>query len=192
MKCICIDCEFNQPSGRTIEFAAICFDPKNGKVFDTFHSYVGPGEPINTEITALTGIDDEKVKCALGIIDAALQLSEWKKELQINAVGIVWGGGRGNDILHIYDEAKIENPFTSRVIDAKGVYQMLSNTQQADMRQKVGLKTALDNLGIGWDDKYGPPHRALADAFNTYRIYMFMSSCLSGGFNIIKSYRFYV
>jgi inhibitor of KinA sporulation pathway (predicted exonuclease) len=86
----------------------------------------------------------------------------------------------------IFKESVMENPFDRRIIDVKSVYQMLANSGNAGMRSKIGLFKALQNMGIGWDHAYGPPHRALADAYNTKRAYMFLSSCMNGGFSLHK------
>lgn len=187
MRLISLDCEFNQPSQKTIQIGAVCFQPDNGKIVEEFMVYVDPGEPISPEITSLTRITDDHVVLAPSIVEAARQLTSFKQRLQINAIPIVWGAGKSNDVSKIYSEADVESPFRSRIIDVKGVFQMLANSASNDMRQKVGLKKACDLLGIGWNSSFGQPHDALADALNTMRVYMFLSKCLKGGFDIKKN-----
>lgn len=184
MRCIAVDLEMNQPSRNIIEIGAVCFQPDTGIVVDTFARFVCPGEPINPEITTLTGIRNEDTAFAPHIRTAAQQFTDFKKQNQANPIGIVWGAGTSNDIRKIYEESGLDNPFHVRIIDVKAVFQMLANTSSAEMRQKCGLKRACEILKIGWDLQYGEPHRALADAFNTYRLYMFLSKCLKGGVNI--------
>jgi DNA polymerase III epsilon subunit-like protein len=145
---------------------------------------INPGEPIAPEIVTLTGIKDEDVVQMPSIVEGAKKLSEFKSRLQINPIGIVWGAGRSNDVRKIFDEAGVESPFKSRIIDVKGVFQMLANASGSKMRQKVGLGKACEIFGLGWDSKFGEQHHALADAFNTMRIYMFLSKCLKGAVEI--------
>ena len=155
MKVVAVDLEMNQPSTRIIQIGAVCFRPESGELVDTFNHLVNPGEVISKEITILTRIKNEDVNAGLS-----------------------------NDIRKIYDESKIENPFKSRVIDVKGVFQMLANTSGAKMRQKVGLAKACEDMGLGWDAKFGNQHNALADAYNTMRLYMFFAKCLKGAVEI--------
>ena len=186
MKLIALDCEFNQPSKRTIEIGAVCFEP-NGKLpIETFRTYVNPSEPIDNDITMLTLIDDVTVQNAPDILEAAHMLTAFKLKHQINAIPIVWGGGLSNDVRHIYEEACTESPFANRVIDVKAVYQMLANVGKQDMRSKVGLGKALDMVGIGWDSTYGDAHGALADAYNTMRMYRFLSDMIAGAFDFTQ------
>lgn len=189
MKVIALDCEFNQPSKKTIEIGAVMFDPTNGRIFDTFHQLVNPNEPISAEITELTGITDELVSTAPNIEAAAQLLTDWKMQHQANPIVVTWGGAGSqyNDVSKIYSETSLESPFVGRILDVKCVYQMLANECQASMRQKVGLHRAIENLGFEWDPKYGENHSALADAHNTMRIYILLSKYLSGGFKIHKS-----
>lgn len=184
MKVVAVDLELNQPSTKIIQIGAICFQPENGEVIETFNRLVNPGEPIATEIVTLTGIRDEDVRQMPPITQAATDLSAFKKRLQASPIGIVWGAGKSNDVRKIFDESKIESPFKDRIIDVKGVFQMLANASGSKMRQKIGLHRACEILGLGWDSQFGAQHNALADAFNTMRIYMFLSKCLKGAVEI--------
>ena len=186
MRCIAVDLELNQPSRKIIEIGAVCFQPDTGAVVDTFARFVCPNEDLNPDITTLTGIQKEDIAFAPHIRTAAGHFSNFKQHHQANAIAITWGGAgsNSNDVSLVYKQSELENPFVSRILDVKCVFQMLANTSTADMRQKCGLKKACDILKIGWDLQYGEPHRALADAYNTYRVYMFLSKCLKGGVNI--------
>lgn len=190
MRLIALDDEFNQPSGKLIQIGAVCFQPDTGKVVDSFMTFVNPQEPINPEITTLTRITDAMTTSSPTVAVAAQMLTTFKQHHQINAIPIVWGAGMSNDVRRIYDEAGVESPFGPRIIDVKATFQMLANACNNEMRQKVGLKKACNIVGIGWDSKHGEPHDALADAWNTYRIYMFLSACLKGSYSIQKSLDF--
>ena len=190
MQLISLDCEFNQPSQKVIQIGAVCFQPDNGKIIEEFVMHVNPNEPISQMITDLTRITNRDVQGECSVIEAARYLTDFKQRLQINAIPIVWGAGDSNDVKRIYDEAQVESPFVRRIIDVKATFQMLANASNNDMRQKVGLSRACNMVGIGWDSKYGQPHDALADAYNTMRIYMFLSKCLKGGYEIQKSFDF--
>ncbi len=184
MRVISVDLELNQPSTKIIQIGAVCFHPETGKVLETFNQLVNPGELIAPEITTLTGIKDQDVTHSPSIADAAKALSEFKQRLTASPIGIVWGAGKSNDIRKIYEESEIESPFKDRIIDVKGIFQMLANASGAKLRQKIGLQKACEKMGLGWDSEFGKPHDALADAFNTMRIYMFFSKCLKGAVEI--------
>ena len=186
MKLIAVDLEMNQPSGKIIQVGAVCFEPQ-GKLIDYVVGYVDPHEPISPKIVELTGITDDMISngaVTLTIEAAAILLNCFKRDHDANSIGVVWGAGLTNDIRELYSQAGIESPFMSRVIDVKGVYQMLANSMNARMRSKVGLEKACDNVGIGFDRKFGAPHNALSDAYNTARLYCWLSKCLTGGADI--------
>ena len=184
MKIVAVDLEMNQPSSRIIQIGAVCFRPETGELIDTFDQLVNPNEAVSSEIEALTGISNESLVGKPEIQSAAKNLAAFKSRHQISPIGVVWGAGLSNDIRKIFDESGVENPFKSRIIDVKGVYQMFANAAGARMRQKVGLAKACEVLQLGWDEKFGKPHHALADAYNTMRIYQFFSICLKGGVEI--------
>ena len=189
MRLVVVDLEMCQPSCRIIQIGAVCFEPDSGKVVDTFDLLVNPGEVISDEIIALTRITNERVANAPDIVGAAQQFTDWKKTYQINPIGVTWGAGLYNDISLIYHESKLESPFDKRIIDTKAVYNMLANSSNAAMRGKVGLGKAIMNVGLKWNHTFGAPHDALADAWNTYFMYMFLSKCMKQGFEASKIWR---
>jgi DNA polymerase III epsilon subunit-like protein len=184
MRLVAVDLEMNQPSNKIIQVGAVCFQPDQGTIIETFDRFVDPKEPIAAEIVTLTGISDDDVRNKPSIAEISDEFSSFKQRLQINPIGIVWGAGISNDIRKIYEEAGTETPFKSRVIDVKAVFQMLANVSGSKMRQKVGLAKACELLSLGWDAKFGQLHNALADAYNTMRVYMFLSKCLKGAVDI--------
>ena len=184
MKLICVDLELTQPNSKIIQIGATCFDPVTGKVHDLFDQYVNPGEPISEEISILTGIYDEDVAGSPNIVQAAKDFTEFKNKNQANPVAVVWGAGLSNDVKRIYDEAGIDSPFRTRILDVKGVFNMLANASTSEFKSKIGLEKALNLVGLDWFEVYGPPHNAFADAYNTMRLYMFLSKCLKGAVSI--------
>jgi DNA polymerase III epsilon subunit-like protein len=184
MRVVALDLEMNQPSQKIIQIAACCFQPESGELFETFNQYVNPNEPISEEIKNLTRITNERLVGKPDIVTAAVSFCDFKSRLEINPIAIVWGAGRSNDLYKIFDESGVKNPFSDRIIDVKATFQMLANSSAASMRKRTGLDSACGHLGIGWDDQFGLPHDALADAFNTMRVYMFLSKCLKGGVSI--------
>ena len=184
MRLIAVDLEMCQPSTKIIQIGAICFQSDNGSIVEVFDQLVDPGESITQEITDLTGIKNEDVAGKPNIVEAANNFNSLKTRLQANPIGIVWGAGRSNDVQKIYDESGVESAFRGRILDVKGVFNMLANASNAQYRQKVGLRKALELVGMEWDSQYGPQHNAVADAYNTMKLYMFLSKCLKGGVDI--------
>jgi inhibitor of KinA sporulation pathway (predicted exonuclease)/5'(3')-deoxyribonucleotidase len=167
-----IDIELNQLSEpKVIEIGAVVFKSHNGEVLDTFQTYVYPNEPITEFIINLTGITDDKVQGAPSIQEAYFKLKEFHEKHKCFQNPVLWGSGVRNDSNSIWQEAKVEEPnfMGFRVIDAKTIYQSLRIYQ--NNKVKAGLKAACEELGIGWDPKYGKEHGALSDAYNTYRVW---------------------
>lgn len=179
-----LDCEFNQPSKKTIQIGAAAYDVRTGALIDTLDIYVDPGEPITEFITELTGITDQDVKGAPTIQEAFQLLKEFHEKHKVFMNPIVWGSGVSNDSLALYQEAKPNEPnfMGYRVVDAKVLYQSLRMFQNKQI--KGGLETACGTKGIniGWDMMFGKNHRALADAHNTFRLWHYMTIRLKNGF----------
>jgi DNA polymerase III alpha subunit (gram-positive type) len=186
MRLIAVDLELNQlnNSPKIIQIGAVCFEPHSGLVVDIFDQFINPNEPITKQIVELTGIDDTDVENSPNIVKGAQYFNEFKVKHQANPIGIVWGSGRSNDIYKIFDESGVESAFSNRIIDVKAIFNVLANSSSAKYRQKVGLGKALELLELNWDFKYGAAHNALADAYNTMRLYIFLSKCLKGGVDI--------
>nr|BFD64817.1 hypothetical protein BdHM001_34980 [Bdellovibrio sp. HM001] len=172
MKFISIDLEMNQPSGKVIEIGAVIMDTKTMSIVDTFQVYVNPGEPISQEITDLTGITDCKVRNGVSALEGYNLLMDFHKRSNAFVNPVVWGSGESNDSLILYKQAQpgSQNGFGYRVMDCKTVYQALAASR--NLRLCCGLQTAAKKIGIGWDETHGPPHRALADAYNTARVWI--------------------
>lgn len=187
MRIMSLDCEFNQPSKKTIQIGAAIFDVRSGgDPIATLEIYVDPQEPIEPYITELTGITDDNVKGALTIKEAFQVLKNFHEEHQVFINPLVWGSGVRNDSSSLHEESGSEAPnfMGYRVIDAKTVYQSVQMFRNKKI--KGGLKTACETLGIGFE---GTAHTALADAINTFRIWNFMLRKAHEGFKQAEKLR---
>jgi inhibitor of KinA sporulation pathway (predicted exonuclease) len=183
MNILSIDIELNQlESPKVIEIGAVVFKSRTGEVVETFQTYVNPKEPITEFITNLTGITNEEVTNAPSITEAYYLLKEFHKKHKCVRNCVLWGSGVRNDSYTIWQEAKVEekNFMGFRVIDAKTLYQSLQMYSNGTV--KGGLKKALEELGINWDHKYGKEHRALPDAYNTARVWSYLTERMYLGF----------
>lgn len=171
MNILSLDCEFNQPSGKTIQIGAAVYNAVTGLLIEKFETYVNPGEPISAEITELTTITDRDVQNAPSIKEAfeMLELIHAKHKCFTNP--IVWGSGVRNDSLSIWQESGVDRPnfMGYRVIDAKSIYQSVQMMNNKTVRG--GLAKCCATLGIGFE---GRPHTALADAMNTFRVWHYL------------------
>lgn len=175
MNVMVLDLEMNQPSGKTIQVGAAVYKARTGELLETFMTYVNPGEPIEARIVELTGITDADVQGAPTVLEAYKMLEALHAKHRCFMNPLVWGSGRSNDSLHLYDEARPflpsneQNFMGFRVVDVKVVFQSLAIFKNVGVR--AGVEKACKKLHIEWDMAYGPPHRALADAVNTFRIW---------------------
>jgi DNA polymerase-3 subunit epsilon/DNA polymerase-3 subunit alpha (Gram-positive type) len=184
MNVLVLDCEYNQPSGKTIQIGAAAFKASTGELLGTFETFVNPGEVINPEIVDLTGITDEDVINAPSIKEAYKMLESFKKKHKCFMNPIVWGSGSRNDSNIIWMEAyptqadRIANPnfMGHRVIDAKVLYQSLQVYRNKTI--KAGLQTACEKLGITFE---GRAHTALSDAINTFKVWFELTKMLDRG-----------
>ncbi len=177
MNIIALDIELNQPSRKIIQIGAACFDARSATLMDRFNVYVNPGEPINPEITRLTGITDKDVSNGLTIDEAYNELKAFHKKHKPFRNPIVWGSGVRNDSSTIHDEyvASLGNIYTVdipenfmgfRVIDVKSIYQSVAIFENS--QYSGGLKDVMKKLGMEFE---GQEHQALPDAMNTFRVW---------------------
>src|ERR1044072_6496538 len=127
MNVLVIDCEYNQPSGKTIQIGAAVFKATKGELVESISLYVNPGEPITPFITELTGITDDDVKNGLSIAEAYQTVKDLHAKHKCFMNPIVWGSGARNDSLHIFQESGSQEPnfMGFRVIDAKTIFQSI-------------------------------------------------------------------
>jgi DNA polymerase-3 subunit alpha (Gram-positive type) len=168
MNILSLDCEYNQPSGKTIQIGAGVYKIKTGQLIEKLDIYVDPKEPIAQEIIELTGITDNDVKGAVSIKEAYEQLKALHTKHQCFKNPLLWGSGVRNDSLQIYQESGISEPnfMGFRVLDVKTIYQSIKMFKNETVRG--GLKKACENVGIGFE---GEAHRAFTDAHNTFRLW---------------------
>ena len=177
MHILSLDCEYNQPSQKTIQIGAAVFKTETGEMLDSMEVYVNPYESIQPFITELTGITDEDVVTGMDIKDAFNQLRDFHAKHRCFMNILCWGSGVRNDADVIYKEAdprdeegnRLPNFMGFRVIDAKTIYQSVQIFHGGTLRG--GLESACKKVGI---DFVGDAHRARNDAINTYRIYHYL------------------
>lgn len=179
MNIMVIDCEFNQPSRKTIEIGAAVYKAHTGELLDTYQTYVNPGEPITAYITELTSITDEKVVTGISIEQAYEELKAFHKKHRCFMNPIVWGSTTSNDSDAVYKQSKTTEPnfMGFRVIDAKTIYQSYQVFNNKVVRG--GLSTAIKTLGLSWDSRHGDAHNALADAVNTFSVWYKLTKGIS-------------
>jgi DNA polymerase III epsilon subunit-like protein len=177
-----LDCEFNQPSKRTIQIGAVMINNK-GELLDTFETKVDPNELLSQMIVDLTRITQPMVDGAPRIFEAFTMLKEFHKRNKATRNPVVWGAGSSNDSLALYNEARgdglndEENFMGFRINDAKGIWQAWAMANNKEIAG--GLSKVLEQkLKIGWDPRFGLPHDALADAWNTARAWAHMTKRL--------------
>jgi inhibitor of KinA sporulation pathway (predicted exonuclease) len=188
-----IDCEFNQPSRKTIQIGAAIYDVRSASCYGSLDLYVDPGEPITPEITHLTGITDRDVHGAPNILQAWEQLKDFQKQHKCFKNPLVWGSGVRNDSLALFEEyrqycadnvivnADKENFMGFRVIDAKTLFQSLMLFENSGYAG--GLKEAMKRLGLTFE---GEAHRALTDARNTFAIWYYLTRLAHDGLKAKK------
>lgn len=181
MRIMSLDCEYNQPSQKTIEIGAVVYDVRSGNKVESFQTYVNPGEPIYNidpvnpgdpdNIAKLTGIYDHMVMGAPDIKQAFEELRWFHAKHKCFVNPLVWGSGVRNDsqLLHIESGSELPNFMGYRVIDVKSIFQSIQMMKNEKIRG--GLSSTCDRLGIGFE---GRPHGALADAVNTFRVWHFL------------------
>lgn len=189
MNVLCLDLEMNQPSGKTIQIGAVVFKARTGELLDALSVYINPGEPISDKIIELCGITDDIIReNGTDLLTGYKMLEELQKKHRCFMNPIVWGAGRSNDSLHLFDEVKPllpageQNFMGFRVNDCKGLFQALAMYKNVGVR--AGVFKACTKFGIGFDETYGKPHNALADAHNTMRLWYHMMSQFGPSFTM--------
>lgn len=173
-----LDCEYTQPSRKTIQIGAAAFNPRNAALLERFSTYVDPGEPISPEITLLTGITNRDVAGAPTIQQAVKDLRAFHKKHKCFKNPIVWGSSTRNDSQHIWDESGLEgdNFMGFRVLDAKTIFQSAQLFE--DGQHSGGLKDSMKRIGLTFE---GEAHQAINDAINAFRVWYFFMRQLHDG-----------
>lgn len=183
-----LDCEFNQPSRKTIQIGAAVYDARSAACYGSIDLYVNPGEPITPEITLLTGITDKDVENAPNILEAWALLKDFHKKHKCFKNPLVWGSGVRNDSLALFEEYRKycddnvivngdrENFMGFRVLDAKTLFQSLMIFENRGYAG--GLKDSMKRLELTFE---GEAHRALTDAQNTFKIWYYLTRLAHDG-----------
>ncbi len=191
-KIMVLDCEFNQPSRKTIQIGAAVYDARSAACFGSLDLYVNPGEPITPEITDLTGITDADVAGAPNISQAWDELKYFHKQHQVFRNPLVWGSGVRNDSSALYDEYLLHGGFDKdtkdkenfmgfRVLDAKTLFQSLMLFENGGYAG--GLSDCMKRCGLKFE---GDKHRALTDARNTFTIWYYLTRLAHDGLKAKK------
>lgn len=169
MNVMSLDCEYNQPSHKLIQIGAAVFHFESGDKIAEITINVNPGELLNPEIITLTGITNNDLVGAINVKEAYFKLKEFHALHKCMINPLVWGSGTRNDSSMIWEEANPGEPnfMGFRVFDVKVLYQSYRILRGRGI--KGGLVSACEYMGIPFE---GRAHTALADAINTYKVWM--------------------
>lgn len=178
-KVITIDLELNPVSKKIIQLGYVIGDLANGKIVKKGISYIDPGEPLQIipengiHISDYTGISQLQIDTYGISLSHAYDIMCY----DINAHNptttcVQWGDG-SEDSKGDHDAIRRELGMTwdqfifrPRAWDVKSYYQIY----RAFKRKSVaaGLGKAMESLGMEFE---GRQHDALADAYNTFKIF---------------------
>lgn len=184
-----MDCEYNQPSGKTIQIGAAIFNAKTGLELDRILIHINPNEPLNPEIIELTGISEQDAQAGTTIQEAYEELARFHAKHKCFRNPLVWGSGKWNDSDHIWREYRAslgpgardsdgitENFMGLRVLDVKTIYQSVQiyrNSQHGG-----GLVPSMTKMKLDFE---GQAHNALADARNTFKMWFHLVKIFENG-----------
>jgi inhibitor of KinA sporulation pathway (predicted exonuclease) len=181
MKILSFDLECNQPGAKIIELGWCIGDTNTRELIDIQSIIVNPKERLLPKIVEMTGITQKDVDNGVSsVAEAYLKMEEAAKKYGCLTTPIQWGAGDGFELRyqmlgsHNYIADRITNNqdstlmwnFGGREIDVKAVYQ--SYQIAIGSKFKGGLMVATKALGLNF---LGIPHRAKADATNTFLVY---------------------
>jgi inhibitor of KinA sporulation pathway (predicted exonuclease) len=154
----------------------ICeYDCINNYINREQHYYVKPRKSeISSYCTELTGIREKDVRNAPYLEDVCKQI---RKTFSSSRPWGAWG----QDNVYLSNqcyELDIESPCSDEYINIGGLWTLLSGSGKS-----VGLKSAMDQLGIGFQ---GKQHNALVDAINT--AYVFQDICKMMNIRLNKTF----
>lgn len=184
-----LDCEYNQPSGKTIQIGAAIYDTKTGEELDRILLYINPNEPLNPEIVELTGISEEEAQNGLTIQEAYQELGRLHAKHKCFRNPLVWGSGNRNDSDHIYREYRAalgsgadgsvydsENFMGFRVLDVKTLFQSIQIIR--NKWHGGGLEESMKRFDLEFE---GRAHNALTDARNTFKLWFHLVKIFQNG-----------
>lgn len=165
---IALDLEMNQPSRSIIEIGAVAGNIATGQLLGRFNTRVRlpDGEELDPRIQALCDISPESLTEAPSLPNAFNDLLAWLDRYPDRWLNpVVWGHG-DVDCLASQLETPVMPYFGRREMDVKTIYCAWRIAQGS--RPEGGLARAMTHLGLHFD---GRKHRAVDDAYNTFRIW---------------------
>lgn len=157
-----------------IEIGAVLLNDSNNEI-GRFQSYIKPTlSKITNKITRITNITNEDVKDAPYLEEALDKLSNFiEKHTTIDKICLYTWSDNDTYILNKEIEYKsIENKLINHLITYYVDVQDEFN-KKINFENRINLAKALELIG---EDFEGVAHGALADAFNTARIYKYMQN----------------
>lgn len=166
---IVLDLELNQPSRLIIEIGAVKL-LRNGEISrDNFRAFVRTREPVDKDVSILTGITDTLLEdYGLDFQKAIVALSEWASSETKNICFAGWGG----DFHWLLSECESDGvkwPLRFKNYDVKSMV-FWASVERGLKFSSDGLGTMMSLYGLEWDSHYGKQHDALADAWNTAKL----------------------
>lgn len=166
-KQVVIDLELNKPSRKIIQLGYVIYGIPNFHVVETKRIYINPNEPLSSEIEKLCGISEEQLLNGTTLQNAYKTLCDDIENHHVNKYAVQWG----LDHNFLREQLNIQWKdfvFKCESLNIKLLYYSLFTGRKKGHR---GLLSAMQSLGMDWDSSMGLPHDALADSFNTMRIY---------------------
>jgi inhibitor of KinA sporulation pathway (predicted exonuclease) len=172
MKLVVLDLELNQPSNLIIQIGAVAVDLKSKKILsEQFNKVANPGELPSEYITNLTGITQDMVANAEPLKDVLESFWSWLKSIHCDRELGAWGG----DVYMVIEASKalgVDRPARVKNTDIKAVSKVF-RAAMPKARKSGGLKATMDLYGLNFE---GTQHDALADAINTAKLLIHLTS----------------
>lgn len=180
-----VDLEMAQPSGKIIEVGWCIADPVTQVVAERGFQFVNPGEPLSDYIKTLTRIKQEDIdEVGQPLETAVMLLMNKHSEHQSFCNPVTWGGGDVEEIKRqvrgIDLKRELDLRFGHRWVDVKTIFQAYQMAR--GMRPQSGLAKSLIKLGLKFE---GTKHRAVDDAYNTYRAHAALLTLIKAGAKLV-------
>lgn len=166
-----IDLEFQQHSTYDcvdiLQIGAVECDLLRRKIAPALNIYVKPTEPLDSEISDLTGITQEILdNQGMGLRDALNYF--WSNVTEVNNKNrlAAWGG----DIEILYKASEmcgVQAPKNIEEYNLKKIMNLFRSAKNISTAKRTGLKKTMKAFGLEFK---GDHHNALTDAKNTARL----------------------
>ena len=133
---------------------------KNGKIIDSYDTFVNPNVKLSKEIISITGITDDMLVDAPGEEDAVKSFINWIGDYPLVAHNARFDISFINNAFSKYNLGKLKNT----LIDTLGLSRYLESNERYH-----NLATLVIRYNIPWDEK--KHHRASYDAEGTALIF---------------------